>query len=145
MPVKPPPSERLPSGLRPGTNSVLLAAGDTFRAAAREQLEEWGKRNQVHVVSQQGADPAAVIFDAVSSAKARGIDVVLADTAGRLPTQANLMEELTRIKRSQEKALPGAPHEIILVIDGTNGQNALAQVRQFDHGGRSDRSYRDKT
>ena len=112
--------------------SVLLAAGDTFRAAAREQLEEWGKRNQVHVVSQQGADPAAVIFDAVSSAKARGIDVVLADTAGRLPTQANLMEELTRIKRSQEKALPGAPHEIILVIDGTNGQNALAQVRQFD-------------
>ena len=112
--------------------SVLLAAGDTFRAAAREQLEVWGSRNNIHVISQQGADPAAVIFDAVSSAKARGIDVVLADTAGRLPTQAHLMDELTRIKRSQAKALPGAPHEVILVIDGTNGQNALAQVRQFD-------------
>lgn len=112
--------------------SVLLAAGDTFRAAAREQLEVWGSRNNIHVVSQQGADPAAVIFDAVASAKARGIDVVLADTAGRLPTQAHLMDELSRIKRSQAKALPGAPHEVILVIDGTNGQNALAQVRQFD-------------
>lgn len=112
--------------------SVLLAAGDTFRAAAREQLEVWGSRNNIHVISQQGADPAAVIFDAVSSAKARGIDVVLADTAGRLPTQSHLMDELTRIKRSQAKALPGAPHEVILVIDGTNGQNALAQVRQFD-------------
>lgn len=112
--------------------SVLLAAGDTFRAAAREQLEVWGSRNQVHVVSQQGADPAAVIFDAVTSARAKGIDIVLADTAGRLPTQANLMEELSRIKRSEQKALPGAPHEIILVLDGTNGQNALAQVRQFD-------------
>lgn len=112
--------------------SVLLAAGDTFRAAAREQLEVWGSRNNIHVISQQGADPAAVIFDAVSSAKARGIDIVLADTAGRLPTQAHLMDELTRIKRSQAKALAGAPHEVILVIDGTNGQNALAQVRQFD-------------
>ena len=112
--------------------SVLLAAGDTFRAAAREQLEAWGSRNNIHVVSQQGADPAAVIFDAVSSAKAKGVDVVLADTAGRLPTQQHLMDELARIKRSQGKALPGAPHEIILVLDGTNGQNALAQVRQFD-------------
>ena len=112
--------------------SVLLAAGDTFRAAAREQLEAWGSRNHIHVVSQQGADPAAVIFDAVNSAKAKGIDVVLADTAGRLPTQQHLMDELARIKRSQGKALPGAPHEIILVLDGTNGQNALAQVRQFD-------------
>lgn len=112
--------------------SVLLAAGDTFRAAAREQLEVWGSRNNIHVISQQGADPAAVIFDAVSSAKARGIDIVLADTAGRLPTQTHLMDELTRIKRSQAKALAGAPHEVILVIDGTNGQNALAQVRQFD-------------
>ncbi|WP_422732591.1 signal recognition particle-docking protein FtsY [Mesosutterella faecium] len=112
--------------------SVLLAAGDTFRAAAREQLEVWGERNNVHVVAQQGADPAAVIFDAIVSARAKHIDVVLADTAGRLPTQTRLMDELVRIKRSQGKALAGAPHEVILVLDGTNGQNALAQVRQFD-------------
>ncbi len=112
--------------------SVILAAGDTFRAAAREQLSVWGERNQIEVVSQTGGDPAAVVFDAVSAAKARGIDVVVADTAGRLPTQANLMEELRRIRRSQGKALEGAPHEVILVVDGTNGQNALAQVRAFD-------------
>ena len=112
---------------------VMLAAGDTFRAAASEQLEIWAGRAGVPIVKAgEGADPAAVIFDTVKSATARGYDMVIADTAGRLPTQANLMEELTRIKRSQEKALPGAPHEIILVIDGTNGQNALAQVRQFD-------------
>jgi len=112
--------------------SVLLAAGDTFRAAAREQLAIWGARNDVEVIAQSGGDPAAVVFDAVSAAKARGIDVLIADTAGRLPTQQHLMEELKRIKRAQEKAMPGAPHEIILIIDGTNGQNALAQVQAFD-------------
>jgi fused signal recognition particle receptor len=112
--------------------SVLLAAGDTFRAAAREQLVIWGARNNVEVISQSGGDPAAVVFDAVSAAKARKIDVLIADTAGRLPTQAHLMEELKRVKRAQDKALPGAPHEVILIIDGTNGQNALAQVKAFD-------------
>ena len=112
--------------------SVLLAAGDTFRAAAREQLAVWGERNRVEVISQAGGDPAAVVFDAVSAGRARGMDVVIADTAGRLPTQTNLMEELGRIRRSQEKAMEGAPHEVILVVDGTNGQNALAQVRAFD-------------
>jgi len=112
--------------------SVLLAAGDTFRAAAREQLAIWGARNDVEVIAQSGGDPAAVVFDAVSAAKARGVDVLIADTAGRLPTQQHLMEELKRIKRAQEKAMPGAPHQIILIIDGTNGQNALAQVQAFD-------------
>ncbi|MEG0821956.1 MAG: signal recognition particle-docking protein FtsY [Burkholderiaceae bacterium] len=112
--------------------TVLLAAGDTFRAAAREQLAVWGSRNRVEVIAQSGGDPAAVVFDAVSAAKARGLDVVIADTAGRLPTQSHLMEELKRIRRSQEKALPGAPHEVILIVDGTNGQNALAQVKAFD-------------
>ena len=112
--------------------SVLLAAGDTFRAAAREQLVIWGARNNVEVISQSGGDPAAVVFDAVSAAKARKIDVLIADTAGRLPTQSHLMEELKRVKRAQGKALPGAPHEVILIIDGTNGQNALAQVKAFD-------------
>jgi fused signal recognition particle receptor len=112
--------------------SVLLAAGDTFRAAAREQLAVWGERNRVEVISQQGGDPAAVVFDAVTAAKARGIDVLIADTAGRLPTQVNLMSELRRIRRAQDKAMPGAPHEALLVVDGTNGQNALAQVRAFD-------------
>lgn len=112
--------------------SVLLAAGDTFRAAAREQLAVWGDRNQIEVIAQQGGDPAAVVFDAVSAGKARGTDVVIADTAGRLPTQINLMEELRRIRRAQDKAMTGAPHEAILVIDGTNGQNALTQVKAFD-------------
>jgi len=112
--------------------TVLLAAGDTFRAAAREQLAVWGERNGVEVISQQSGDPAAVVFDAVSAARARGIDVLIADTAGRLPTQMHLMDELKRIKRSLGKALAGAPHETILVLDGTNGQNALAQVRAFD-------------
>lgn len=112
--------------------SVLLAAGDTFRAAAREQLAVWGERNRVEVISQTGGDPAAVVFDAVSAGKARGYDVVIADTAGRLPTQTHLMEELSRIRRAQEKALEGAPHEVLLVVDGTNGQNALAQVAAFD-------------
>ncbi len=112
--------------------SVLLAAGDTFRAAAREQLAIWGARNDVEVIAQSGGDPAAVVFDAVTAAKARGVDVLIADTAGRLPTQRHLMEELKRVKRAQDKAMPGAPHEIVLIIDGTNGQNALAQVQAFD-------------
>jgi len=112
--------------------TVLLAAGDTFRAAAREQLAIWGKRNGVEVIAQQSGDPAAVVFDSVAAAKARGLDVLIADTAGRLPTQLHLMDELKRIKRAVEKAQPGAPHEVILVLDGTNGQNALMQARAFD-------------
>ena len=112
--------------------TVILAAGDTFRAAAREQLAVWGERNRIEVIAQTGGDPAAVVFDAVTAAKARGIDVVISDTAGRLPTQANLMEELRRIHRSQNKAMEGAPHEVLLVLDGTNGQNAIAQVKAFD-------------
>jgi fused signal recognition particle receptor len=111
---------------------VLLAAGDTFRAAAREQLAAWGSRNGVDVIQQSSGDPAAVVFDATAAARARGIDVLIADTAGRLPTQLHLMDELKRIKRALGKALEGAPHEVILVLDGTNGQNALAQVRAFD-------------
>jgi fused signal recognition particle receptor len=112
--------------------SVLLAAGDTFRAAAREQLEIWGARNSVPVIAQQGGDPAAVMFDAIAAARARGIDVVLADTAGRLPTQLHLMEELKKIRRVLAKAQPGAPHETLLVLDANTGQNALAQVAAFD-------------
>jgi fused signal recognition particle receptor len=111
---------------------VLLAAGDTFRAAAREQLAVWGKRNGVDVIQQASGDPAAVMFDAVQAARARGADVLIADTAGRLPTQLHLMDELKRVQRSLGKSLPGAPHEVLLVLDGTNGQNALAQVRSFD-------------
>ena len=112
--------------------SVLLAAGDTFRAAAREQLMVWGQRNNVTVISQASGDPAAVAFDAVQSGKARGIDVVMVDTAGRLPTQLHLMEELKKIKRVIGKGMDGAPHETLLVIDGNTGQNALAQVKAFD-------------
>ena len=112
--------------------SVLLAAGDTFRAAAREQLQVWGERNNVMVIAQDGGDPAAVMFDAIHAAKGRGIDVVLADTAGRLPTQLNLMEELRKIKRVIAKAAPGAPHEVLLVLDGNTGQNALSQLQAFD-------------
>jgi fused signal recognition particle receptor len=111
---------------------VLLAAGDTFRAAAREQLQIWGQRNGVEVISQASGDPAAVIFYAVAAAKARDVDVLIADTAGRLPTQNHLMEELKRIKRAIGKGMSGAPHEILLVVDGTNGQNVLNQVRAFD-------------
>ncbi len=113
-------------------HSVLLAAGDTFRAAAREQLEVWGARNNVHVIAQHGGDPAAVMFDAIAAARARGIDIVLADTAGRLPTQLHLMEELKKIRRVIDKAQPGAPHETLLVLDANTGQNALAQVAAFD-------------
>jgi fused signal recognition particle receptor len=112
--------------------SVLLAAGDTFRAAAREQLMVWGQRNNVTVISQESGDPAAVAFDAVQSGKARGMDVVMVDTAGRLPTQLHLMEELKKIKRVIGKGMDGAPHEVLLVIDGNTGQNALAQVKAFD-------------
>jgi fused signal recognition particle receptor len=112
--------------------SVLLAAGDTFRAAAREQLMVWGQRNNVTVISQASGDPAAVAFDAVQSGKARGVDVVMVDTAGRLPTQLHLMEELKKIKRVVGKGMDGAPHELLLVIDGNTGQNALAQVKAFD-------------
>jgi len=112
--------------------SVLIAAGDTFRAAAREQLQAWGDRNNVHVVANDGGDSAAVIFDAVNSAKARGVDIVLADTAGRLPTQLNLMEEIRKVQRVIDKAMPGAPHEILLVLDANTGQNAVTQVKAFD-------------
>ena len=112
--------------------SVLLAAGDTFRAAAREQLIAWGERNNVAVITQQSGDAAAVIYDAVNAAIARGTDVVLADTAGRLPTQLHLMEEIKKVKRVIAKALPDAPHEVLLVLDANTGQNALAQVRAFD-------------
>ena len=112
--------------------TVLLAAADTFRAAAREQLNVWADRNQVEIVSQENGDPAAVSFDAVSAGKARGRDVVLVDTAGRLPTQLHLMEELRKIKRVVQKADASAPHEVLLVIDGNTGQNALAQVKAFD-------------
>lgn len=112
--------------------SVLLAAGDTFRAAAREQLMEWGARNNVTVIAQQSGDAAAVIFDAVHAAQARKIDVVLADTAGRLTTQAHLMEEIKKVKRVIAKALPDAPHEVLLVLDANTGQNALSQVNAFD-------------
>jgi fused signal recognition particle receptor len=112
--------------------SVLLAAGDTFRAAAREQLTSWGERNNVAVIAQKSGDSAAVIYDAINAAAARGTDIVLADTAGRLPTQLHLMEEIKKVKRVVAKALPGAPHEILLVLDANIGQNALAQVRAFD-------------
>ncbi|TAN10331.1 MAG: signal recognition particle-docking protein FtsY [Burkholderiaceae bacterium] len=112
--------------------SVLLAAADTFRAAAREQLEIWADRNRVEIISQQDADPAAVSFDAVAAGRARSRDVVLIDTAGRLPTQKHLMEELAKIRRVIAKADVTAPHETLLVVDGNTGQNALAQVKAFD-------------
>jgi len=111
---------------------VMLAAGDTFRAAAREQLAAWGERNGVTVIGQQGGDPGAVVFDAIGAATARGADVLIADTAGRLPTQLHLMEEIKKVKRVIAKAMPGAPHETLLVLDGGTGQNAIAQVKAFD-------------
>ncbi|MBC7416292.1 MAG: signal recognition particle-docking protein FtsY [Herminiimonas sp.] len=123
---------KLAMHLQANGQSVLLAAGDTFRAAAREQLTIWGERNNVAVIAQESGDPAAVAFDAVHSATARGTNVVMVDTAGRLPTQLHLMEELKKIKRVMAKAMPSAPHEILLIIDGNTGQNALAQVRAFD-------------
>jgi len=112
--------------------SVMLAAGDTFRAAAREQLMAWGVRNSISVISQQSGDAAAVIYDAVQAAQARKIDVVLADTAGRLTTQAHLMEEIKKVKRVIAKVIPDAPHEVLLVLDANTGQNALSQVKAFD-------------
>lgn len=112
--------------------SVLLAAGDTFRAAAREQLAAWGEKNAVTVVAQSGGDPGAVVFDAIAAARARGIDIVLADTAGRLPTQLHLMEEAKKIRRVIAKADARAPHEVWLVLDAGTGQNALSQVKAFD-------------
>ena len=111
---------------------VLLAAGDTFRAAAREQLTVWGERNGVAVIAQESGDPAAVAFDAVQAGRARGMDVVMIDTAGRLPTQLHLMDELKKIRRVIGKGMESAPHEVLLVIDGNTGQNALAQVKAFD-------------
>jgi len=123
---------KLAKHLRGEGKSILLAAGDTFRAAAREQLTTWGERNNVQVISQQGGDPAAVAFDAVSAGIARGTGVVMIDTAGRLPTQTHLMEELKKIRRVLAKSMPGAPHQTLLILDGNTGQNMLAQVRAFD-------------
>jgi fused signal recognition particle receptor len=123
---------KLTKHLADAEQTVLLAAADTFRAAAREQLAVWADRNRVEIISNEGADPAAVAFDAVAAGKARKRDVVIADTAGRLPTQLHLMEELKKIQRVIAKADPGAPHEVLLVVDGNTGQNALAQVKSFD-------------
>ena len=123
---------KLAHALQARNAKVLLAAGDTFRAAAREQLVAWGARNGVTVIAQEGGDPAAVAFDAVNAGRARGADVVLIDTAGRLPTQLHLMEELKKIKRVIGKADDSAPHEVLLVVDGNTGQNALSQIRAFD-------------
>ena len=123
---------KLAKHLQQHQQSVILAAGDTFRAAAREQLTIWGERNNVTVIAQESGDPAAVAFDAVASAKAKGTNVVMVDTAGRLPTQLHLMEELKKIKRVIAKGMEGAPQEILLIIDGNTGQNALAQVKAFD-------------
>jgi fused signal recognition particle receptor len=123
---------KLTRRLADGDCKVLLAAADTFRAAAREQLGVWADRNRVEIVAQEGGDPAAVSFDAVHAGKARGCDVVIADTAGRLPTQLHLMDELKKIRRVIGKAMDGAPHEVLLVVDGNTGQNALAQVQAFD-------------
>jgi fused signal recognition particle receptor len=123
---------KLAKHLQAHRQSVLLAAGDTFRAAAREQLAIWGERNNISVIAQESGDPAAVAFDAVQSARARGLNVVMVDTAGRLPTQLHLMEELKKVRRVIGKGMESAPHEILLVIDGNTGQNALTQVKAFD-------------
>lgn len=123
---------KLTRHLAEAEQKVLLAAADTFRAAAREQLLVWADRNRVEIVSQEGGDPAAVTYDAVVAGKARGCDVVIADTAGRLTTQTHLMEELKKIRRTIAKAQEGAPHEVLLVVDGNTGQNALSQVQAFD-------------
>ena len=123
---------KLAKWLQSQGKTVMLAAGDTFRAAAREQLVVWGARNAVPVIAQDSGDPGAVVFDALSAARARNIDVVIADTAGRLPTQLHLMEEIKKVKRVAAKALDGAPHEVLLVLDANTGQNSLAQVKAFD-------------
>ena len=123
---------KLANRLRQDGMSVLLCAADTFRAAAVEQLEIWAKRNSIEVVKQKsGADPAAVVYDAVAAAKARGTDAVIVDTAGRLHTKSNLMAELEKMKRTAAKVIPGAPHDVLLVLDATTGQNGLAQAREF--------------
>ena len=123
---------KLAAALRASGKSVLLAAADTFRAAAVEQLEEWGRRAGAAVIRQgAGADPAAVVFDAVKAATARGADVLLVDTAGRLHTKSNLMDELTKLKKVVSRQLPGAPHECLMVLEASTGQNALAQARLF--------------
>jgi fused signal recognition particle receptor len=123
---------KLAKWLQSQGKSVMLAAGDTFRAAAREQLVIWGSRNGVPVIAQDSGDPGAVVFDALGAARARGTDVLIADTAGRLPTQLHLMEEIRKVKRVAGKALEGAPHEVLLVLDANTGQNSLAQVKAFD-------------
>jgi fused signal recognition particle receptor len=123
---------KLAKWLQTQGRSVVLAAGDTFRAAAREQLVAWGGRNAVPVIAQDSGDPGAVVFDALGAARARGADVVIADTAGRLPTQLHLMEEIRKVKRVAAKAMDGAPHEVLLVLDANTGQNSLAQVKAFD-------------
>lgn len=123
---------KLANALQQRGAKVLLAAGDTFRAAARQQLVEWGDRNNVSVIAQEGADPAAVAFDSVHAGRARGMDIVMVDTAGRLPTQLHLMDELKKIRRVIAKADPTAPHEVLLVVDGNSGQNVLSQIRSFD-------------
>jgi fused signal recognition particle receptor len=123
---------KLAKWLQAQGKSVMLAAGDTFRAAAREQLVVWGARNNVPVIAQESGDPGAVVFDALAAARARNVDVVIADTAGRLPTQLHLMEEIKKVKRVAAKAQEGAPHEVLLVLDANSGQNSLAQVKAFD-------------
>jgi len=123
---------KLANRLRKDGLSVMLCAADTFRAAAVEQLEIWAQRNGIEVIKQKsGADPAAVVYDAVAAAKARGTDALLVDTAGRLHTKSNLMAELEKMKRTAAKVIPGAPHDVLLVLDATTGQNGLAQARQF--------------
>ena len=123
---------KLAKWLQSQGKSVLLAAGDTFRAAAREQLVAWGERNNVPVIAQAGGDAGAVVYDALTAARARGTDVVIADTAGRLPTQLHLMEEIRKVKRVAAKAQADAPHEVLLVLDANTGQNTIAQVKAFD-------------
>ena len=123
---------KLTKHLSEQNNSVLIAAGDTFRAAAAEQLQVWGDRNNVSVISQKTGDPSAVVFDAVNSAKAKNIDIVIADTAGRLPTQNHLIKEIAKIKKVMNKCHEGSPHEIILVIDANTGQNAINQLKVFN-------------
>ena len=123
---------KLSAKFRAAGKKVLLAAGDTFRAAAIEQLEVWARHAQCDVITQRpGSDPSAVVFDAVAAAMARGVDILMVDTAGRLHTKFNLMEELKKIKRVMSKALPGSPHQVLLVLDATTGQNALSQARIF--------------
>jgi len=123
---------KLAKWLQSQGNSVMLAAGDTFRAAAREQLMVWGERNNIPVIAQTTGDPGAVVYDALAAARARGTDVVIADTAGRLPTQLHLMDEIRKVKRVAAKAQADAPHEVLLVLDANTGQNAIAQVKAFD-------------